>query len=123
MAILQMFEAWLPHVTEARRSLERCQLVGSLDDVYCLCTAGFYAAVWMFVGIILVGMPLLAAADWAEALLKLEWRQHLTSQLLRTYFSNRAFYNLKLQADTIDNPDQVPMFKTICIHIAAIAVT
>jgi len=63
--------------------------------------------VWTFVGIILFGMPLFAAADWAEALLKLEWRQHLTSQLLRTYFSGRAFYNLKLNADAIDNPDQV----------------
>ena len=78
-----------------------------------LLAAGFYSAVWTFVGIILFGMPLFAAADWAEALLKLEWRQHLTNQLLRTYFSGRAFYNLKLTADTIDNPDQVRLHRVV----------
>lgn len=42
-----------------------------------------------------------------QARLKLEWRRFLTQQLLHAYFSHRAFFNLKLQAAGIDNPDQV----------------
>lgn len=42
-----------------------------------------------------------------QARLKLEWRRFLTQQLLSAYFSRRAFFNLKLQAVGIDNPDQV----------------
>lgn len=42
-----------------------------------------------------------------QARLKLEWRRFLTQQLLQAYFSRRAFFNLKLQAAGIDNPDQV----------------
>lgn len=44
-----------------------------------------------------------------QARLKLEWRRFLTQQLLRAYFSRRAFFNLKLQAAGIDNPDQVTL--------------
>ena len=41
-----------------------------------------------------------------QARLKLEWRRFLTQQLLHAYFSHRAFFNLKLLAAGIDNPDQ-----------------
>ena len=84
-------------------------------------TAGFYSAAWTLFAITLFGIPLFAAADWAEALLKLEWRQHLTSQLMRTYFSGRAFYNLKLNADAIDNPDQVCWLYCVDSGDAAVA--
>jgi ABC-type uncharacterized transport system fused permease/ATPase subunit len=44
---------------------------------------------------------------FAQARLKLEWRRFLTQQMLQAYFSRRAFFKLKLQAASIDNPDQV----------------
>mmetsp|Transcript_14977 Transcript_14977/g.45203 ORF Transcript_14977/g.45203 Transcript_14977/m.45203 type:complete len:636 (-) Transcript_14977:410-2317(-) len=68
--------------------------------------AGFYSAIWQFVGIIAMATPSFALADWLEARLKLEWRRWLTARLLGAYFSDRAFFALKLQAAGIDNPDQ-----------------
>ena len=60
-----------------------------------------------FVVIIIVACPLFATADWVEQRLTLEWRNWLTSYLLRAYFADRAFFKLKQQAGSLDNPDQV----------------
>lgn len=68
---------------------------------------GFYKAVKKFVIIILLACPLFALADWVEQRLTLEWRNWLTSYLLRAYFANRAFFKLKQQSGSLDNPDQV----------------
>ena len=74
---------------------------------YLLCIAeGFYRSVKKFVVIILLACPLFATADWVEQRLTLEWRNWLTSYLLRAYFANRAFFKLKLQTGSLDNPDQ-----------------
>lgn len=67
---------------------------------------GFSKAVKRFVLIIMVASPLFAAADWVEQRLTLEWRNWLTSYLLRVYFADRAFFKLKQQAGGLDNPDQ-----------------
>ncbi|KAK9809945.1 hypothetical protein WJX72_002230 [[Myrmecia] bisecta] len=69
-------------------------------------TVGFYKAVWEFVMIICIAAPLFALNDWVEARLVMEWRRWLTRQLLIGYFSNRAFFKLHQQLDTVDNPDQ-----------------
>lgn len=64
-------------------------------------------AVKRFVLIIVMACPLFATADWVEQRLTLEWRNWLTSYLLRAYFADRAFFKLKQQAGSLDNPDQV----------------
>ena len=61
-----------------------------------------------FVVIIIIACPLFAIADWVEQRLTLEWRNWLTSYLLRAYFAERSFFKLKQQAGSLDNPDQVP---------------
>ena len=38
----------------------------------------FYRAIWVFVGVICIAVPLFAAADWTENRLRLEWRNYLT---------------------------------------------
>ena len=60
-----------------------------------------------FVVIIIIACPLFAIADWVEQRLTLEWRNWLTSYLLRAYFADRSFFKLKQQAGSLDNPDQV----------------
>ena len=67
-----------------------------------------------FVVIIVVACPLFAIADWVEQRLTLEWRNWLTSYLLRAYFADRSFFKLKQQAGSLDNPDQVITF-TACL--------
>ncbi|KAA6422215.1 MAG: ABC transporter [Trebouxia sp. A1-2] len=67
---------------------------------------GFMKAVKRFVLIIVMACPLFATADWVEQRLTLEWRNWLTSYLLRAYFADRAFFKLKQQAGSLDNPDQ-----------------
>ena len=60
--------------------------------------------------IIVLACPLFASADWVEQRLTLEWRNWLTSYLLRAYFADRAFFKLKQQCGSLDNPDQVRTF-------------
>lgn len=45
-------------------------------------SGSFYTAIWVFVGVICVAVPLFAAADWTENRLRLEWRNYLTQVCL-----------------------------------------
>lgn len=72
-----------------------------------VCAVGFAKAVQKFVVVIIMACPLLALGDWVEQRLTLEWRNWLTSYLLRAYFADRSFFKLKQQAGNLDNPDQV----------------
>ena len=92
----------------------------------CYCTAmpgsaeGFMKAIKNFVLIIIVACPLFAVADWVEQRLTLEWRNWLTSYLLRAYFADRAFFKLKQQAGSLDNPDQVLSESCVCSMFVAL---
>lgn len=66
---------------------------------------GFYRAIWKFVGIIVIAAPLYAYYHYMQDLLSLEWRVWLTEYLLSSYFSNRAYFDLKMDGK-LDNPDQ-----------------
>ncbi|KAG0612261.1 hypothetical protein M758_6G014300 [Ceratodon purpureus] len=66
---------------------------------------GFYRAIWKFVGIIVVAAPLYSFYQYMQNLLSLEWRAWLTEYLLSSYFSNRAYFDLKMDGQ-LDNPDQ-----------------
>ncbi len=66
--------------------------------------AGFAAACWAFVGIIIVAAPLFAGYGWLEGRFIVHWRQWLTRRLLERYFDGGTFVFLSQQG--IDNPEQ-----------------
>eukprot|EP01025_Chloroclados_australasicus_P031214 TRINITY_DN31579_c0_g1_i4.p1 TRINITY_DN31579_c0_g1~~TRINITY_DN31579_c0_g1_i4.p1 ORF type:complete len:631 (-),score=42.04 TRINITY_DN31579_c0_g1_i4:273-2165(-) len=66
----------------------------------------FYSAVWQFVGIIVIAIPLFAFSGYVEGQFVLRWREALTKHLLSMYFHQQAFYRLQLFDKELDNPDQ-----------------
>ncbi|GAA6614391.1 ABC transporter ATP-binding protein/permease [Scytonema sp. NUACC26] len=66
---------------------------------------GFYRTVWIFVGIIVVAIPLVVFFDYVRKKLSLYWRRWLTNQFLDEYFQNRAYYQINSDPE-VDNPDQ-----------------
>ncbi|MGH1392466.1 MAG: ABC transporter ATP-binding protein/permease [Trichormus sp.] len=65
----------------------------------------FIQAVAIFLGILLIGVPILALKTYLQAQLSLSWRQWLTTYFLNQYLHQRNFYHLTTTSD-IDNPDQ-----------------
>jgi putative ABC transport system ATP-binding protein/putative ATP-binding cassette transporter len=65
----------------------------------------FIQAVVIFLGILLIGVPILALKTYLQAQLSLSWRQWLTTYFLNQYLYQRNFYHLTTASD-IDNPDQ-----------------
>ncbi|BBN07121.1 vitamin B12/bleomycin/antimicrobial peptide transport system ATP-binding/permease protein [Marchantia polymorpha subsp. ruderalis] len=66
---------------------------------------GFHRAVMRFIGIVIIATPLFATYHYLQDLLALEWRIWLSDLLLSNYFSNRAYFDLKMEGK-LDNPDQ-----------------
>ncbi|MDB9341615.1 MULTISPECIES: ABC transporter ATP-binding protein/permease [Cyanophyceae] len=65
----------------------------------------FLQAVLTFLGILLIGVPILSLKVYVQSRLSLSWRQWLTEYFLHQYLHQRNFYELTITAD-IDNPDQ-----------------
>ncbi len=65
----------------------------------------FIQAVVIFLGILLIGVPILALKTYLQTQLSLSWRQWLTTYFLNQYLHQRNFYHLTTTSD-IDNPDQ-----------------
>ncbi len=65
----------------------------------------FYRTVWIFVGVIVVAIPLVVFFNYIRKKLSLYWRRWLTNQFLNEYFQNRAYYQINSDAN-VDNPDQ-----------------
>ncbi|MEA5617549.1 ABC transporter ATP-binding protein/permease [Cronbergia sp. UHCC 0137] len=65
----------------------------------------FLQAVVIFIGILLIGVPILALKVYLQSQLSLSWRQWLTEYFLNKYLDQRNFYALTTTTD-IDNPDQ-----------------
>ena len=65
----------------------------------------FWQTVWIYLGILVVYIPLFAGFRYLQEKLGLFWRKWLTNRYLDRYFSNRSFYDL-LNHPEIDNPDQ-----------------
>ncbi|KAH9576495.1 hypothetical protein CY35_01G165400 [Sphagnum magellanicum] len=74
---------------------------------------GFHKAIWRFVGIVIIAAPLYAFYQYMQELLVIEWRVWLTELLLSNYFSNSAYFELKMEG-RLDNPDQ-----RICEDVAS----
>ncbi|KAI3434840.1 hypothetical protein D9Q98_002895 [Chlorella vulgaris] len=79
---------------------------------------GFWVAVWDFVLIIAVAAPLFALTDYVDSCLTVAWRQWLTQHMIRVYFSDHAYFRLKIDPQAIDNPDQ-----RICDDVRAYTAT
>lgn len=68
-------------------------------------SARFSQALVMFMGVIVVGVPLLSLKTYVQAKLSLHWRNWLTQQFLHQYLDTSQFYQLN-SVSNIDNPDQ-----------------
>jgi putative ATP-binding cassette transporter len=66
----------------------------------------FWQTVLIFLGVLVVYVPLFAGFSYLQEKLGLYWRQWLTDKFMDRYFSNRSFYNLSNFKTDIDNPDQ-----------------
>lgn len=65
----------------------------------------FWQALFLFLAIVLITVPVLALKNYVQAKLALHWRRWLTARFLNQYFDNQIFYHISNYAD-IDNPDQ-----------------
>lgn len=68
-------------------------------------STGYYRAIWTYVAIFALAIPLAALYRYTEERLALAWRDFVARTLMKRYFHNRAYYRLNWQ-DEIDNPDQ-----------------
>lgn len=57
---------------------------------------GFYRGTRRYVILLLAAAPLFALSKFVQGKLGLDWRRWLTGHLCGLYFSNRAFYALKI---------------------------
>ncbi|MBI5591293.1 MAG: ABC transporter ATP-binding protein/permease [Deltaproteobacteria bacterium] len=64
---------------------------------------------YLFVGVyfcgFMIGIPIVAFYFYVLGYLGMRWREWLTNEFLRKYFSNRSYYEIETLAE-IDNPDQ-----------------
>ncbi|MGD1858652.1 MAG: ABC transporter ATP-binding protein/permease [Leptolyngbyaceae cyanobacterium] len=65
----------------------------------------FVQAIFIFLGILVVGVPFASLGGYIAAKLGLYWREWLTRQYLQRYLDGAQFYQLRLQ-NQVDNPDQ-----------------
>ncbi|WP_333478368.1 ABC transporter ATP-binding protein/permease [Allocoleopsis sp.] len=68
-------------------------------------TSNFYNNALMLLASFALFTPAMTFFLYSQNLLQLHWRRWLTNHFLNKYFSNQAFYKIKLN-DKIDNPDQ-----------------
>ena len=66
----------------------------------------FWQTVIIFIGVLVVYAPLLAAYTYLRDRLGLAWRRWLTTDFVERYFAESAFYRINQFSPDIDNPDQ-----------------
>ena len=66
----------------------------------------FTRTIYLFLGILIVYVPLYASFGYIQDKLGVYWRRWLTHNFLNRYFRNRAFFELSNFNSDIDNPDQ-----------------
>ncbi len=69
-------------------------------------TARFWRTIQIFLGVLVVYVPLFAGFSYVQSKLGIYWRRWLTQNFLGKYFQNRGFYELGNFNTEIDNPDQ-----------------
>lgn len=65
----------------------------------------FTQAIVIFIGVIVIGVPLLSYKIYIQAKLSLYWRRWLTDNFLNRYLDEQSFYQISFNSN-IDNPDQ-----------------
>ncbi|MGB3615151.1 MAG: SbmA/BacA-like family transporter, partial [Elainellaceae cyanobacterium] len=68
--------------------------------------AGFWQTVMIFIVVLVLYAPVLAAYVYVRDRFGLQWRRWLTNRFLGEYLSDRAYYKLNASVTDIDNPDQ-----------------
>jgi len=70
--------------------------------------AAFYTQLQLFVGVLVIAVPVIASYRFTRLKLANSWREFLTIFILNRYFNDRTYYMLDSNStDTnIDNPDQ-----------------
>jgi len=66
----------------------------------------FWRAFALYLAFLCVYVPSYVYQQYLQKLLSLRWRQWMTIDFLRLWFSNRSFYYSKFLKLSIDNPDQ-----------------
>ncbi len=105
IALLALLGCLLLAYTFLRVSLNQQQgvLISSLADKD---ADRFWAAVRIFLGVLIVYVPLFAGYSYFREKLGVYWRRWLTDNFLGNYFQGRAFYNIGNSNTELDNPDQ-----------------
>ncbi|MGB3535993.1 MAG: ABC transporter ATP-binding protein/permease [Microcoleaceae cyanobacterium] len=65
----------------------------------------FWQFIWVYCGVLLLGVPIVAIYWYSQDRLGNSWRKWLTEQFLEKYFKHRSYYQVEAQYK-IDNPDQ-----------------
>ncbi|GAB4544300.1 MAG: ABC transporter ATP-binding protein/permease [Pleurocapsa sp.] len=77
-----------------------------ISDLTRLDKEAFVKTIRLFLGVLIVYVPLYASFNYVENKLGNYWRKWLTHDFLNRYFSHRAFYELGNLNTEVDNPDQ-----------------
>ncbi|GFE67422.1 ABC transporter ATP-binding protein/permease [Chroococcus sp. FPU101] len=83
-------------------SLQRGEIISSLAAKD---PERFSKALGLFLGLILIGIPLLSFNNYVQGKLGLNWRRWLTHYFINQYLEQQTFYQIGWQTE-IDNPDQ-----------------
>ncbi len=67
--------------------------------------AGYWSSLGWYLGSFVLAVPIGTYYRWVEERLALSWREWMAAHLLKRYFNNRAYYQLR-GSENIDNPDQ-----------------
>lgn len=65
----------------------------------------FIQSIIIFLGMIIIGVPLLSYKIYLQASLSLSWRRSLTDYFIKGYLNEQIFYKMSFYPE-IDNPDQ-----------------
>jgi putative ATP-binding cassette transporter len=65
----------------------------------------YWKDLWLYLGTFALAVPIGVYYRWVEERLALLWREWMAQHLIKRYFNNRAYYQLR-GSENIDNPDQ-----------------
>jgi vitamin B12/bleomycin/antimicrobial peptide transport system ATP-binding/permease protein len=65
----------------------------------------FWRFLFIYAGVFVAGTPIVVSYKFVQRKLDIYWRKWLTEHFLDRYFSDRAYYEIKLDSK-LDNPDQ-----------------
>jgi putative ATP-binding cassette transporter len=76
------------------------------DALQLMDAAGFFAAIGVFLGIVLGFVATSTFRIYVRQIVEIRWREYLTDHLLRSWIGPQAYCQEKLHHNETDNPDQ-----------------